>query len=344
MDSLDQQVLDATLRWHAQGHRFALATVARTWGSAPRQPGAWLALCDDGRVQGSVSGGCIEDDLIERMRAGTLAQPQGMFTGPARPTLVTYGGNREATHRHGLPCGGTLALVVEPEPDLTSLQQLQQGIQAGRLMRRRVDLRDGSVTVMEADRGPEVQWDGEVLTTTHGPRWRLLVIGAGQVTRFLVPIAQSLGFAVSVCDPRPEHHTEWDVPDAPWVPGMPDDVVLALRPDPRTAVVALTHDPKLDDLALIEALRSPAYYVGALGSVASNTTRRARLCEHFELSAEEVGRLHGPIGLPIGSRTPPEIAVAIAAELVAVRQAAAVGVQPAEAAWPPSRTPACLIG
>jgi len=338
MESLDQQVLDAMGRWHAQGHRFALVTVAQTWGSAPRQPGAWLALCDDGRVQGSVSGGCIEDDLIERMRSGALR------AAGAGPTLVTYGGTREAARRYGLPCGGTLALVVEPEPDLAALQQLQQGIQAGRLLRRRVDLRDGSVTVMDAAAGPEVQWDGEVLTTTHGPRWRLLVIGAAQTARFLVPIAQSLGFAVSVCDPRPEYHTEWDVADAPWIPGMPDDVVLAFRPDPHTAVVALTHDPKLDDLALIEALRSPAHYVGALGSVANNEVRRARLCEHFDLSKDEVDRLHGPIGLSIGSRTPPEIAVAIAAQLVAVRRGARTSAPAAEAPWPASRTPVCQAG
>lgn len=338
MESLDQHVLDAMVRWHAQGHRFALVTVAQTWGSAPRQPGAWLALCDDGRVQGSVSGGCIEDDLIERMRAGTLGPPG------SPPTLLTYGGTREAARRYGLPCGGTLALVIESTPDLAALQRLQAGIQDGRLMRRRIDLVRGEVSVLDHGPGPEVQWDGEVLVTTHGPRWRLLVIGAAQTARFLVPIAQSLGFAVSVCDPRPEYHTEWDVADAPWLPGMPDDVVLALRPDPHTAVVALTHDPKLDDLALIEALRSPAFYVGALGSVANNQNRKARLREHFELTDDEVARLHGPIGLPIGSRTPPEIAVAIAAELVAVRQKERASAAPAEGAWPASRTVACQLG
>jgi xanthine dehydrogenase accessory factor len=338
MESLDQQVLDAMVRWHAQGHRFALVTVAQTWGSAPRQPGAWMAVCDDGRVQGSVSGGCIEDDLIERMRSGAL-HAEG-----SAPTLVTYGGTREAARRYGLPCGGTLALVVEPVPDLAALQQLQAGIDAGRLMRRRVDLTRGTVSVSEDNRGSDVQWDGEVLVTTHGPRWRLLIIGAAQTARFLTPMAQALGFAVSVCDPRPEYHAEWDMVDAPWVPGMPDDVVLGMRPDPHTAVVALTHDPKLDDLALIEALRSPAFYVGALGSVANNETRRVRLCEHFDLTAEEVARLHGPIGLPIGSRTPPEIAVAIAAQMVAVRNRARTSVSPAETAWPASRTPACQLG
>ncbi len=338
MESLDQQVLDAMMRWHAQGHRFALVTVAQTWGSAPRQPGAWLALCDDGRVQGSVSGGCIEDDLIERMRSGSLCG-----AGDA-PQLVSYGGTREAARRFGLPCGGTLGLVVEPAPDLAALQRLQAGILAGRRMRRRVDLSQGRVDVLDDAQGPDVQWDGEVLVTTHGPRWRLLIVGAGQTSRFLAPMAQALGFAVSVCDPRAEYHAEWDVAEAPWVPGMPDDVVLAMRLDPHSAVVALTHDPKLDDLALIEALRSPAFYVGAMGSVANNEGRRARLKEHFELSDAELAGLHGPIGLPIGSRTPPEIAVSIAAQLVAVRQRARTPAASSPSSWPESRTPACQSG
>ncbi len=338
MDSLDQQVLEAMARWHAQGRRFALATVAQTWGSAPRQPGAWLALCEDGRVQGSVSGGCIEDDLIDRMRSGALGA-EG-----SRPSLVTYGGHREATRRYGLPCGGTLALVIEASPDLRALQRLQAGIQRGSRMRRRVDLRTGEVAVLEDGPGPDVQWDGDVLTTTHGPRWRLLVIGANQTASFLAPIAQALGFAVTVCDPRPEYHAEWRVPDANWLPGMPDDVVLALRPDPNTAVVALTHDPKLDDLALIEALRSPAFYVGAVGSMANSENRRTRLQDHFDLTQAEVTRLHGPIGLPIGSRTPPEIAVSIAAELTLVRQQCRAGAAPMPSAWPASRTPSCQAG
>lgn len=340
MDTLDRQVLDAMVRWHAQGHRFALVTVAQTWGSAPRQPGAWLAVCDDGRVQGSVSGGCIEDDLIERMRSGTLGAPG------AAPTLVSYGGSREAARRFGLPCGGTLGLVIESTPDLTELQRLQAGIAQGRRMRRRVDLTRGTCEVLDEAQGPDVQWDGEVLVTTHGPLWRLLIIGAGQTSRFLAPVAQSLGFAVSVCDPRAEYHAEWDVAEAPWVPGMPDDVVLGMRADAHTAVVALTHDPKLDDLALIEALRSPAFYVGALGSVATNEVRRQRLCEHFELTEAEVTRLHGPIGVSIGSRTPPEIAVSIAAELVAVRQATRAGMAApaADAAWPAPRSTACQLG
>jgi xanthine dehydrogenase accessory factor len=169
-----------------------------------------------------------------------------------------------------------------------------------------------------------VQWRDEKLTTIHGPRWRLIIIGAGQISRYLAEMALPLDYEVIVCDPREEYSREWQVPGAKIRTDMPDDAMVALELDPNSAVVALTHDPKLDDLALLEALKSPAYYVGALGSRKNADARRARLLEHFDVSLEEVNRLRGPVGLPIGSRTPPEIAVAILAELTAVKYSAAI--------------------
>jgi xanthine dehydrogenase accessory factor len=311
MDSLDTQVLDATRRWAAAGHRFALVTVARTWGSAPRPPGAWMALRDDGLVQGSVSGGCIEDDLIRRMTAGE-------FDGKS-PQLIRYGVSKDEAQRFGLPCGGTLELLLEPDADVTLLEALAQRIAAGQLALRSVDLASGEVSIRDGSRADPLQWDGQTLVTPHGPAWRLLIIGAGQISRFLAPMAQALDYQVLICDPRVEYSSEWDIPGATLVPGMPDDVVLELALDPHSAVVALTHDPKLDDMALLEALKSPAFYVGALGSRANNTKRRERLLQYFDLSAAEVARLHGPVGLPLGSRTPPEIAVAILAEMTALK-------------------------
>jgi len=315
MDSLDRQVLSAVLRWTQAGHKVALVTVARTWGSSPRPPGAWLALRDDGMLQGSVSGGCVEGDLIERMRGGAL--------GGQRPFVLTYGLGRDDAMRFGLPCGGTLELLVEPAPDAAQLQALARHVAAGDLMRRTVDLDSGGVTHEGGRRGDVVRWSGSRLTTVHGPRWRLIVIGAGQVSRHLAEMALSLDYEVIVCDPREEYGRTWQVPGAVLRTDMPDDAVVALRPDPHTAVVALTHDPRLDDLALLEALKSPAFYVGALGSRGNADKRRARLQQHFDLSVEEIARLHGPVGLPIGSRTPPEIAVAILAELTAVKNGAA---------------------
>ncbi|MDY0014033.1 MAG: XdhC family protein [Rhodocyclaceae bacterium] len=316
MDSADLQVLQAVAGWHQSGLPFSLVTVARTWGSAPRPAGSWLALAADGRVAGSVSGGCIEDDLIRRMAEGRLA-------GPA-PFTLGYGVTREEAARFGLPCGGTLELVVEPAPDPARLAELALRIGAGQLVRREVDLAAGTVSLTDARRGDALSWDGQRLATIHGPRWRLLIIGANQLAQTLAPMAMALDYAVTVCDPRIEYTSQWNVPGTRLTTEMPDDAVLALPPDPHTAIVALTHDPKLDDLALLEALKSPVFYVGALGSQRSNAARRARLLEHFDLTAEEIGRLHGPVGLAIGSRTPAEIAVSILAQMTAVKRGAAL--------------------
>ena len=316
MHSMDLQVLASARRWAAAGRRFALVTVARTWGSAPRPPGAWLALGDDGQVEGSVSGGCIEDDLIARMLDGRL--------GGTAPFKLVYGVTSEEARRFGLPCGGTLELVVEPAPDLGQLERLAALLERRQLACRSVDLASGEVTVSDARRGDSLSWDGQRLVTVHGPQWRLLIVGAGQISRYLAPMAQALDYAITVSDPREEYGAGWDVPGARLVTTMPDDTLLAMEPDARCAVVALTHDPKLDDMVLLEALKSPAFYVGAIGSRLNNTRRRERLAQYFDLSAAELDRLHGPVGLPIGSHTPPEIAVAILAEMTAVKNGVAL--------------------
>lgn len=330
MDSGDLQVLRAACRWADEGRRFALVTVARTWGSSPRPPGAWLALRDDGVVEGSVSGGCIEDDLMRRMQAHRLAvnHPPGTdpdaADGPPQctPYVLTYGVTREEAGRFGLPCGGTLQLVVEPQPDVAVLRELAQRIAARQLAARRVDVASGHTTLAPARRGDALQWDGTRLVTLHGPRLRLILIGAGQVSRYLAQMAQALDYAVTVSEPRAEYRSGWDVTGTQLSAEMPDDLVLALAPDPHTAIVALTHDPKLDDMALLEALKSPAFYVAAIGSKVNTAARRQRL-SLFDLSDDEVARLRGPAGLPIGSRTPAEIAVSILAEMTAVKNGVA---------------------
>ncbi|MDZ4314836.1 MAG: XdhC family protein [Azonexus sp.] len=311
MDSQDTQVLAAARRWAAAGHRFTLVTVARTWGSAPRPPGAWMALRDDGQVQGSVSGGCIETDLIDRLLAGDFAA--------TAPFILSYGVTQEEARRYGLPCGGKMELVIEPSPDLASLQTLAERIAAGELVRRSVVIGQPGASIGPGSAGDALVWDGRILTTLHGPAWRLLIVGAGQISTYLAQMAQALDYQVYVCDPRSEYAAEWNVPGTTLVPGMPDDAVIELGLDPHSAVVALTHDPKLDDMVLLEALKSPAFYVGALGSRINNERRRERLLQYFDLSQAEVDRLHGPVGLPIGSRTPPEIAVSILAEMTAVK-------------------------
>jgi xanthine dehydrogenase accessory factor len=311
MDSLDLQVLSQARDWRAQGHPVWLVTVIETWGSAPRPPGALLAMRGDGLVVGSVSGGCVEDDLIDRVRHGERV---------ATPQLVTYGVTKEEAARFGLPCGGNLRLVQEPLGDTAWIDEVLSRAQRHELVARVLDLHSGTVRIEPAVRGEAFSFDGTTLRALFGPRWRLLIIGAGQLSRAVAQIALMLDFDVICCDPREEYHLTWDVPDTTFSKAMPDDLVQSLQLDPHSAVVALTHDPKLDDLALLEALKSPAFYVGALGSRGNTGKRRERLAL-FDLTQDEIDKLHGPIGLHIGSRTPAEIAVSIAAEIVAVRNA-----------------------
>ncbi|MGH8744439.1 MAG: XdhC family protein [Burkholderiales bacterium] len=311
MDSVDQEVLKSAVAWGDAGHRIMLATVVGTWGSAPRAPGAWLVIRDDGLVMGSVSGGCIEDDLISRVRDKRINNKL--------PEVVTYGVTKEEAVRFGLPCGGTLQLVLEPAPEIVLLRELQERIKRREIVARSMELSSGCSTLAPARRGDMMQFDGVWLKTIYGPRWRLLIIGAGQLAQYLARMALALDYHVIVCDPREEYFKSWQVPGTEFSAVMPDDMVLALEPDGHTAIVAATHDPKLDDMALLEALKSPAFYVGALGSKANTAKRKQRLKQHFDLSDAEIARLKGPVGLRIGSRTPPEIAVAILAELTALR-------------------------
>ena len=309
MDSLDLQVLAQARQWFAEGRKVWLVTVIETWGSAPRPPGALLAMRDDGVVAGSVSGGCVEDDLIDRLRHGERV---------AAPSLIRYGVTKEEAARFGLPCGGNLRLVQEPLQGVAWIDEILERTARHELVARRLALSTGEVAIEPAARGAVFSFDGRELVAIFGPRWRLLLIGAGQLSRAVATMALALDFEVICCDPRNEYNLIWDVPGTVFSKSMPDDLVQALQLDPHSAVVAVTHDPKLDDLALIEALKSAAFYVGALGSRGNTAKRRERLAL-FDLSAEEIDRLHGPIGLDIGAKTPAEIAVAIVAEIVAVR-------------------------
>ncbi|MEP6823216.1 MAG: XdhC family protein [Ramlibacter sp.] len=317
MENLDVMVLRTLRDWRLAGKRALLATVVRTWGSSPRPVGSIMALCEDGSVVGSVSGGCIEDDLIYRFTQAYSSKEPGHEIPSGAPAFVKYGVTADEAHRFGLPCGGTLELLLEYDPEPASLAALVKSLEAGHLMRRTVRLADGAVT-LDQTAGPLCVGAAEVVTT-FGPEYRMLLIGAGQLTEYLATMAIFSGFAVTVCDPREEYRGSWNVPGAKLVAEMPDDVVLDFKPDRRSCVVALTHDPKLDDLALLEALRTEAFYVGAIGSRRNNTARHQRLIEHFEQTDASLQRLRGPIGIYIGSKTPPEIAVSVMAEILAVK-------------------------
>ena len=325
MDSVDIEVLRTAEAWRESGQRVALGTIVKTWGSAPRPIGAMVAIRGDGQIVGSVSGGCVEDDLVEKVRE--------KFAAAKKPELITYGiTNQEAT-RWGLPCGGTLQLVLEPLSEASGIAELLDRVTHQQLVKRNLDLESGRAT-LEPGRWQDVlEFDGRVLSSVHGPRWRLVLIGGGQLTRYLAEMARMLDYHVVVVDPREEYANSWDLASVPINRGMPDDVVRELELDGHSALVALTHDPKLDDLALMEGLKSAAFYVGAIGSKKNNDARRERLKE-FDVSTEEIARLRGPVGLYIGSKTPPEIALAILAEMTAVRHGVS---EPSWAAKPERR-------
>ena len=234
MDSVDQEVLKRCAEWLEAGRRVLLVTVVKTWGSSPRPPGAMLAVRDDGLVEGSVSGGCIEDDIVGRIRQ------DGMTA--VGCDVVTYGVSADEARRFGLPCGGTIQLVLEPLTKTSGIDALLEAIEGGKRVARRLELKTGRATLSPARATDGLLFDGNILTTIHGPRYRMLVIGASQLSKYLATIAVGLDYQVTVCDPRAEYEGTWDVLGVPLVKTMPDDTVLAMKLDERCAVIALTHE------------------------------------------------------------------------------------------------------
>jgi xanthine dehydrogenase accessory factor len=308
MQSLDLDVLERALEWRRAGRRVWLLTVAQTFGASPRPPGSLAAVRGDGILVGSVSGGCIEDDLVSRREE---------YAG-AKPGFAAYGVTAEEARRFGLPCGGEVEVLIEPEVRVADLEALLAQLARGRIVGRQVDLATGAWTIVPASAGDECVRTAERLTSVHGPRWRMLVIGASEIAHYLAEVAATVDYQVFVCDPREEYKTAWRAKGATWIDGMPDDAVIAFRPDGHSVVLTVSHDPKLDDMALLEALKSDAFYVGAVGSARTSAERRARLAT-FDLTPAQIAKLRGPVGLSIGSRTPPEIALAILGDLVASR-------------------------
>lgn len=308
MNASDLYVLENALSWLNEGAHVVLVTVVETWGSAPRPVGSMLAVCEDGRFCGSVSGGCIEEHLV--------AHIDREF--PARPYLTAYGAAADEARRFGLPCGGNLRLVVEPIRDPGSIAAVVAALRERRRVTRTLDVNSGEASVAEAGAEEQFSFEGALLKTVHGPHWRLILVGAGHLARYLARMALMLDFTVFVTDSRLEYRAQWDIPDTTLLEGMPDDAILALGVDAHTAVVTTAHDPKVDDMALLEVLKSDAFYIGSLGSSRTSAKRRIRLAL-FDLTQDQIDRLHAPAGIPIGSHTPAEIALSMIAEVVAVR-------------------------
>ncbi len=318
MENIDVLVLRRLLEWRQSGHHAVLATVVRTWGSSPRPIGSIMAMSESGAVVGSVSGGCIEDDLIHQY-THVASQNRLCTLSSETPRRVRYGVTADEAHRFGLPCGGTLELVLEFDPDARLLASLVTQLEQGQLTRRITDLTTGAVSIALATAAEQLFIDDHRLINTFGPEYRMLVIGAGPIAEYLATMAQFSGFMVTVCDPREEYTASLSLPGIKLVRDWPDDCVQQFKPDRRSCVLAISHDPKLDDSALMEALSSDAFYVGAIGSRVNHKARHDRLRKHFDVPEEHLSRLRGPIGIYIGSKTPAEIAVSVMAEVLAVK-------------------------
>lgn len=317
MQHLDLQVIEQALAWSRAGQRVWLCTVLATFGSSPREPGSLLVAREDGRCVGSLSGGCVEEDFLERLCAGEFdVGVSTLHYGAATPG---------AEPRVKLPCGGVLSVLVECLPaDAATrdhLQQLQDTLQGQRHLLRVVHF-DGAPTQLLDDEGIgarviEAQ-DGRSVQLRIGPAARLLIAGMSQVSAICAQFARTLGFEVILCDPREELLADVELPGIDVRCELPSLFIAADGCHRATAVVALTHDPRIDDLAMMEAVRTPAFYIGVMGSQRTSAARVERLLRSGGLSQADVARLHMPIGLALGSKTPAEIALAVMADVVRV--------------------------
>ncbi|TXS95255.1 XdhC family protein [Parahaliea maris] len=313
MRALDWEVLDAARDWIQAGARTWLCTIVSAVGSSPRPIGTLLACNDRGEQHGSLSGGCIEDDLLARITSGEMPD--------APASLMPYGVTAEQNERLGLPCGGRLQVLVQQlsEQDIDWLDQTLLLLAQRRCLRREVNLHSGVSSIRPSKSFAPLVLTVERLIQTLGPRQRLLLVGAGQLSQSLAELALAMDYEVLVTDPRESQRSQWNGPAVSLIAGMPDDAVREHITDPHSIVITLTHDPRIDDMALMEALASPAWYVGALGSKRTTEKRVERL-HQLGLSAAQIGALHAPVGLDIGSKTPLEIAVSIMAQLTRLQR------------------------
>jgi len=311
MRSQDLDVLTQAQQWLNAGERPWLCTVVQTIGSSPRPAGSLLAVCN-GQLIGSLSGGCVEEDLLEKLASG-------VFNGEV-PELCQYGLNSEDNERLGLPCGGSMKVLVEQLTPSNAewVEQVTTNIKGRQRIVREVCLTTRATTLHPATAFEPLSLSNNRMRQCFGPRTRLLLVGAGQLAQTLSSLALAMDYEVVVTDPREQLLNDWPGPPVEKILGLPDEVILRQQVDADTAIITLTHDPRIDDMALLEALESEAWYVGALGSVRTSDARRARL-RTLGLTDAAVSRLHAPVGLAIGSKTPWEIAVAIMGGLTEVR-------------------------
>jgi xanthine dehydrogenase accessory factor len=312
------RIPEIALEWHRAGRGAALATVIETWGSAPRPVGSQLVVSGAGEMMGSVSGGCVEGAVVEEAR-GALAD--------GKPRVLTFGVSDEDAFAVGLACGGTIRVLVEPVGAVLPEAMLTEIVaaRAGRVgLAYAVDLDSGERGLSGPDgphrerfRSDKSGVDGSLFVAIHNPPLRLVIVGAVHIAQALVGMARSCGYDPLLIDPREAFGSEARFAGEVISHDWPDEAMAALGLDARTAVVTLTHDPKLDDPAIQTALRSACFYIGCLGSTRTHAKRVARLAEAGFTEAE-IGRIHAPVGLNIGAKSPAEIALSVMAQITQV--------------------------
>lgn len=304
------------LDWYRAGRGVAIATVVQTWGSAPRPVGSQLVIDADGEMEGSVSGGCVEGAVITEAIDAVM---------DGKPRVLEFGVSDDEAFAVGLACGGEIKVLVEPVGRAIPVEVLERLVDTRNKaipVAYVTDLEAGGPRLMPATAYPArfrldqsgVEDDGKTFVAIHNPPLRLLIVGAVHIAQPLVAMARACGYAPTLIDPRPAFGASARFPGEEILDDWPDEALRALKIDARTAVVTLTHDPKLDDPAIVTALESDAFYLGCLGSTRTHAKRMSRLKEAGFTDAE-LARLHAPIGLDLGGRQPGEIAVSIMAQI-----------------------------
>ncbi|HBQ00355.1 MAG TPA: xanthine dehydrogenase [Gammaproteobacteria bacterium] len=323
MLSSQQQIVTHVSKWLESDRPVWLCTILKTWGSSPRPIGAMMACTLDGELVGSISGGCIEEDFLEQLRNGQLKYQYDAEG--SKPFKVMYGMTEEEQARLKLPCGGQLHVLLEfIEPtasNKTVFAELISALENHTHISRLVDLQTGAISVSAESREAAVVIRDEIMSHSLSPMYRLLLLGAGDVAKYVAEMALALEYDVTLCDPRPNYLDNWEVDGVEKTSRLPDDVVREHFSNPYSGIIALAHDPRVDDMALMEALKTDAFYVGAMGSERTSAARRERLPE-LGLSKDEIDILYAPIGFQIQSKTPAEIAISIMAEVTAKRHGA----------------------
>lgn len=318
------RIPEIALDWHRAGRGAALATVVETWGSAPRQAGSQLVVSGDGQIMGSVSGGCVEGAVVAE---ALEAMADGI------PRLLTFGVSDDSAFAVGLACGGTIRVLVEPvgtggdrlAPELLEAlvaaragrQALGYSVALDTWARRLVEPgQDAAVDARLRSDTSGMEEAGRFIAV-HNPPLRLIVVGAVHIAQPLLIMARACGYAPTLIDPRAAFGSAARFPGEVIVEDWPDEAMKALAPDARTAVVTLTHDAKLDDPAILAALTSACFYLGCLGSTRTHAKRLERL-RAAGVHDADIARIHAPVGLNIGAKTPAEIAVSILAQITQV--------------------------